>query len=110
MANKSNSVLYTGVTTNLEGRVGQHRNGEGGYFTRKYRCHKLVYYEQHWDVHHAITREKQIKGGSRADKIRLIEGMNPEWRDLAEDLGWLDEEIASSAPPPRNDGEGGADG
>jgi putative endonuclease len=106
MTNKTHRVLYTGVTANLEARVEQHRNGEGGYFTKRYRCHKLVYYEQHAHIYHAIEREKQIKAGSRADKILLIEEMNPDWRDLAVELGWSDEEIASSAPPPRNDGKG----
>ncbi len=110
MTNKTHSALYTGVTTHLEARVHQHRNGEGGYFTKKYRCDKLVYYAQHRDVRNAIAHEKQIKAGSHADKIRLIEDMNPEWRDLAEEMGWLDDEIASSAPTPRNDNEGEAVG
>jgi putative endonuclease len=104
MTNKTHTVLYTGVTTNLRARVYEHRTGDVGYFTKKYRCHKLVYYAQHADVRHAIAQEKQIKAGSRADKKRLIEDMNPEWHDLAAELGWLDEEIASSALPPRNDG------
>lgn len=95
MTNRTHSVLYTGVTTDITTRVEQHRNGEGGEFTRKYRCHKLVYLEEHQHVSVSIKREKQIKAGSREDKIALIKGMNPEWKDLSE--AWSSEdEIAAS--------------
>ncbi len=86
MTNRRNSVLYTGVTNNLERRVQEHRNGRGGRFTSKYKVTKLAYYEVGADPRSAIEREKQIKGGSRQKKIDLINGMNPEWQDLAE--GW----------------------
>ncbi len=86
LTNKSNKVLYTGVTNNLERRLYQHQNNLTPGFTSKYRCHKLVWYETTPSIEAAIVREKQIKGGSRDSKIKLIEGMNPQWSDLAE--GW----------------------
>ena len=82
LANKSNKVLYTGVTSNLAGRIYQHKNKLCRGFTYKYNVDRLVYYEVCDDMYAAITREKQIKGGSRAKKIALIESMNPQWRDL----------------------------
>ena len=99
MTNKAHSVLYTGVTTNIETRVEQHRAGLGSAFTRKYKCHKLVYYEEFEDVRVAIAREKQIKAGKREDKLALIKKMNPEWRDLSEAWRRADEEIATSVRP-----------
>jgi putative endonuclease len=86
MANPRRTVLYTGVTNNLVRRVWEHRNGLGGKFTAKYHCSELVLYEVFQDSYNAITREKQIKAGSRRRKVSLIERMNPEWRDLSEDL------------------------
>jgi len=86
MANPRRSVLYTGVTNNLVRRVWEHRNGRGGEFTAKYHCSELVLYEVFQDPYNAIAREKQIKAGSRRRKMSLIERMNPEWRDLSEDL------------------------
>ena len=88
MTNRYNTVLYTGVTNNLLRRVWEHRNGRGSQFTSKYRVTKLVYFEETTDVRAAIAREKQIKAGSRAKKIALIESINPECLDLAED--WYD--------------------
>ena len=85
MTNKS-GTLYTGVTNNLERRVMEHKQMTVPGFTQKYRITKLVYYEETEDVHSAIAREKQIKGWLREKKIRLIETMNPGWKDLAE--GW----------------------
>jgi len=82
LANKSNKVLYTGVTNNLERRLYEHRNGITEGFTSKYNCHKLVWHEVTPDAEAAIAREKQIKGGSRAKKIALVEKMNPQWREL----------------------------
>ncbi len=86
MTNINNNVLYTGVTNNLKRRVYQHKQGEGGKFTGRYHVTKLVYYEVSNDIKAAILREKQLKGGSRQKKINLINGFNPEWRDLYEDI------------------------
>ncbi len=87
MANKRNGTLYTGVTSNLIQSVWQHREADVPGFTMRYGCKMLVWYEAHETMPHAITREKQIKGGSRRQKIALIEAMNPEWKDLYNDLG-----------------------
>ena len=86
MANDRNGTLYTGVTSNLPQRIHQHREGLGEGFTRRYRCKLLVFYETYERMDEAIAREKQIKGGSRARKMALIEAMNPQWRDLYADL------------------------
>jgi len=85
MTNAHNTVLYTGVTNNLQRRVLEHQSGKGGVFTKKYNVHKLVYFEYGSDVNAAIFREKQIKAGSRQKKIDLIKSMNPEWKDLYEE-------------------------
>ena len=77
MANRRNGTLYTGVTSGLARRVAQHQDGNGAGFTAKYGCKILVYYEVHGDMSGAIAREKQIKAGSWAKKLALIEGMNP---------------------------------
>ncbi|MCL9981726.1 MAG: GIY-YIG nuclease family protein [Erythrobacter sp.] len=82
MANHKNGTLYTGVTSDLPQRVWQHREGIVEGFTAKHNCKRLVWFELHATMEHAITREKQIKGGSRKAKIALIETGNPEWRDL----------------------------
>ena len=86
MTNTHNTVLYTGVTNNLARRVYEHKNGLGSVFVKKYNVHKLVFYEQGNDVNAVIAREKQIKGGSRQKKIDLINKMNPEWKDLFEEI------------------------
>jgi len=86
LTNKRNNVLYIGVTSNLEGRVWQHKNNENCGFTAKYNVNRLVYYEEFEYVEDAIRREKQLKGGSRVKKIKLIESINHEWLDLSE--GW----------------------
>jgi putative endonuclease len=86
MTNRTHGVLYTGVTGDIGRRVSQHKAGTGGQFTKKYKVTKLIYVEIFSDIRDAIAREKQIKGGSRSKKIELIETMNPEWRDLSEDL------------------------
>lgn len=86
MTNKHNTVLYTGVTKDLMRRVWEHKEGHGSKFTSRYNATKLVYYEECGDVREAIAREKQIKGGSRRKKEALINGLNPEWRDLYEEL------------------------
>ncbi len=86
MASKRNGTIYTGVTSNLAERAFSHREGLLAGFTRRYGCKTLVYYEFHEDMPSAIAREKQLKGGSRKDKIALLERLNPTWRDLYEEL------------------------
>ena len=86
LTNKPFGVLYTGVTSYLPGRVYQHKQRVCKGFTSKYNVDRLVYYEVCDDMYVAISREKQIKGGSRAKKIALITSMNPEWKDLYEDI------------------------
>ena len=86
MTNKYNGVLYTGVTNDLRRRAYEHRTGHGGGFTSRYKVYRLVYYEITPSPEAAIAREKQIKGGSRQKKLDLIEAMNPEWRDLYDEL------------------------
>jgi len=86
MTNKNNSVLYTGVTNNLTRRVYEHKHKLIKGFTEKYNISKLVFYENYQDINDAIAREKQIKGGSRAKKIKLIEDMNKSWNDLYDEL------------------------
>ena len=86
MASKRNGTIYTGVTSNLAQRAFSHREGLLPGFTRCYGCKTLVYYEFYEDMPSAIAREKQLKGGSRKDKITLIERLNPTWRDLYEEL------------------------
>jgi len=86
MTNKANRVLYTGVTNNLKRRVYQHKEKLVKGFTERYNVNKLVYYESFRDIGNAILREKQIKGGSRAKKLELVNRMNPDWHDLFYDL------------------------
>ena len=87
MANDNNSVLYTGVTSDLVGRIIKHKSKiYHNSFTAKYSIHKLVYYKKFEAIGEAILREKQIKGGSRKRKIDLITEFNPEWNDLSLDL------------------------
>jgi putative endonuclease len=86
LTNWTHTVLYTGVTSNLQRRVYQHRNSLTGGFTKKYHVKKLVYYEVAESMVTAIAREKQIKAGSRQKKIDLVNTMNPRWDDLSEQL------------------------
>ncbi len=87
MTNANNTVLHTGVTSNLAQRIWEHKNNMNPKsFSARYICHKLVWYEAGDSMEFAIAREKQIKGGSRVKKVALIETMNPEWRDLSEDI------------------------
>ena len=88
VASKRNGTLYTGVTSNLLARIHQHREGADRGFTRKYGVKLLVWFEQHPTMESAITREKRIKIWNRAWKLELIEAANPDWRDLAEELGF----------------------
>lgn len=77
-----NGTLYVGVTSNLPQRIGQHRECTFDGFTKRHGCKSLVWFEIHATMEYAILREKQIKGGSRAKKLALIEADNPQWRDL----------------------------
>ena len=83
MTNRHQTVLYVGVTSDLQKRIAEHRAGvHPSSFTRKYNVDRLVYFEMGRDIKAAITREKQLKGWSRAKKVALIENLNPEWNDL----------------------------
>ena len=86
MTNEHNTVLYTGVTSNLKKRVYEHKKKLISGFTKKYSTNKLVYYETFDDAYNAIVREKKIKGGSRKKKIDLINSMNPKWKDLYDEI------------------------
>ena len=86
MTNTHNTVLYTGVTNNLQRRVLEHKSGAGSKFTGKYNVDKLVYFEYGDDVSAAIFREKQIKAGSRKKKIDLVNSINSEWKDLYDEF------------------------
>jgi len=85
-SNKTNTVLYTGVTNDLKKRISQHKLKLVEGFTKRYSVDKLVYYEAFDDVIAAIAREKQIKGGSRQKKIDLIRNANRRWEDLTPKL------------------------
>lgn len=86
MTKERNSTFYTGVTSNLPERVWKHKNGTLGGFTEKYDVKNLVYYEVFDDPENAIKREKQLKKWHRTWKMRVIEEMNPEWKDLYDDI------------------------
>ena len=87
MTNKRNGTLYTGVTSDLIGRAWDHRTkADPRSFTARYGLIMLVYWEDFPYIEEAIAREKQIKAGSRKKKLALIESMNPEWKDLYDDL------------------------
>ena len=90
LTNKWNTVIYTGVTGNLEGRVWVHKKKiDLKSFTARYNCNKLVWYAETNDVYVALEEEKRIKAGSRAKKIKMIEETNPDWKDLSEE--WFEE-------------------
>ena len=87
LSGMSDTVLYTGVTNDQIKRVYQHKNNvDPKSFSARYNVHKLVYYETTDDVYTAISREKQIKSWKRAKKTELINSMNPEWKDLYNDI------------------------
>ncbi|MEX1231622.1 MAG: GIY-YIG nuclease family protein [Planctomycetaceae bacterium] len=86
LASQRNGTLYIGVTSDLVQRVWQHKNDVVEGFTKKYGVHMLVWFEQHEDMVNAITREKRLKKWNRAWKLRLIEEMNPDWKDLYESI------------------------
>jgi putative endonuclease len=86
MTNKRNGTLYVGMSNDLARRCYEHKNELTDGFTKKYHLHRLVYYEVHDDPTEAIIREKQIKKWYRKWKIELIEGQNPEWKDLYKEI------------------------
>jgi len=86
MTNRKNTVLYIGVTNNLIRRIYEHKEKLVDGFAKKYNITKLVYYEVFEDIENAISREKQLKAGSRQKKIDLIDRMNRGWRDLYVEL------------------------
>ena len=86
MTNKTNSVLYIGVTNDIVRRVREHKMQQIDGFTKKYNVTKLVYFEEFSDPHTAISREKQLKHWIRAKKIALIETKNPDWNDWGASL------------------------
>ena len=86
LTNRPNGTLYTGVTSDLPRRIWQHKNKITKGFTYKYNLTKLVYFELFEDMYEAISREKQIKAGSRRAKINLIESINKAWDDLYSDI------------------------
>ena len=86
LTNKRNGTLYTGVTSNLPRRIWEHKNKFVDGFTQKYGTDKLVWYELHETMESAIQREKNIKNWNRSWKLKTIEEMNPDWKDLYEEL------------------------
>ena len=88
LTNKSNKVMYIGVTNNLERRVYEHKTKQVPGFTEKYNVNRLVYFEETQDVSAAIAREKEIKRWRREKKNQLVVVVNPEWKDLS--TGWFD--------------------
>ena len=86
LASKRNGTLYIGVTSDLPKRAWEHKNDLVEGFTKRYRVHRLVYYELHENMESAISREKQIKKWNRVWKLELIEKQNPDWRDLWEGI------------------------
>lgn len=86
LTNYNKTSLYVGVTSNLIKRIYEHKHSIFKGHTAKYYIDRLVYYEQFQDIKEAIAREKQLKGGSRQKKIDLINGFNPEWKDLYNDI------------------------
>ena len=98
-ANRS-KTLYTGVTDNLIRRVYEHKSKITPGFTKRYNITDLVYFETTNDVHAAINRERQIKGWLRSKKVALIEGINPQWKDLSE--GWFSNVTLSASEGSRD--------
>ena len=86
ITNKNNTVLYTGITNDLKKRVYEHREKLVAGFTKSYNISKLVYFEVYEDSENAILREKQIKAGSRQNKIDLVNVFNEDWRDLYDEM------------------------
>ena len=84
LANKSNTVLYIGVTNNLKRRLNEHKSGDIPGFTKKYKVSKLLYYEPYFLIRNAIQREKQLKGWKKIKKETLIRKLNPNFDDLSD--------------------------
>ena len=84
LTNKTDAVMYIGVTNDLQRRLCEHKNEQIEGFTKKYNVHKLVYFEEYSEIRNAITREKQLKRWTRAKKNLLVETKNPNWKDLGE--------------------------
>ena len=82
LTNKSNRVMYIGVTNDLARRLFEHKNDCADGFTKRYHVHKLVYYEHYQDVHYAIAREKELKGWTRTKKNALVSSANPDWHEI----------------------------
>jgi len=82
MANRKFGTMYVGVTNSLHRRVAEHKTGYGSKFVSQYKLHRCVYYETYGNIQEAIKREKQLKAGTRKQKIELIEKENLAWRDL----------------------------
>jgi putative endonuclease len=95
MSNFKRTTFYIGVTSNLEGRIADHREGEIEGFTKRYRLKYLVYYEEVGSIDLAITREKQLKNWHREWKVNLIRSMNPHMRDLGDELLGIDSKSLS---------------
>jgi putative endonuclease len=89
LASRRNGTLYVGVTSDLAGRIWEHKQDFVAGFTRRYGVHRLVYVEQYEDIRDAIAREKHLKKWNRAWKLALIEEANPEWDDLYQRIGPL---------------------
>jgi putative endonuclease len=103
LASRRNGVLYVGVTSNISNRVNLHKQNLIEGFTKKYGVHLLVYYEMHETMPDAIRREKQLKKWNRAWKVRLIEQLNPEWRDLWTETGEVHmSAVGGQVPPSEN--------
>ncbi|MGH6763082.1 MAG: GIY-YIG nuclease family protein [Phyllobacterium sp.] len=88
ITNRKGGTLYTGVTSDLSRRVWEHKNGITPGFTSQYACHRLVWYEEHFDIRDAIQRETSIKRWKRQWKTDLIESINPDWNELYSGFGW----------------------
>ena len=89
LSNTHRTVLYTGITNDVIRRLQEHRDGTANGFTKRYHVHDLVYVETYENVNDAIAREKQIKSWSRKRKDELVTTINPELRNLTDELGWL---------------------
>ena len=83
LTNTNNTVIYVGVTNDLPRRLSEHKSGAIDSFTKRYRVHKLVYFEEYHNPNDAISREKQLKGWRRSKKNALVETTNPSWSDLS---------------------------
>jgi len=104
LASRYRATLYAGVTSSLWQRVWDHRNGRFDGFTAKYSVKTLVWYEHHHSMEDAIRREKRIKKWNRAWKFQLIEAMNPDWRDLTDEIDVNATLVEPKAGPPLSRG------